>query len=147
MIIKNIQTEVLSYCNDLFEFLKKQNLKTNELVQTVNGFQTENVVNFFTEEIKFKILNNYNLLKIIKHIHFIEYFYGGFQKEHNHEKTENYSFILYLNDSDGNTVFKLKNEEIKITPEKGKIVFFDAKIFHYAELSFKNKKIMVGAII
>jgi len=147
MITKNIQTEVLSYCIDLFNFLKKQNIKALNKTATVNGFQTDNVVSFFTEEIKLKIINNYNLLKIIKHIHFIEYFNGGFQKEHNHEKTENDSFILYLNDSDGDTVFKLDNKEIKINPEKGKIVFFDAKIFHYAMPSFLNKKIMVGALI
>lgn len=147
MIIKNIQPEVLSYCIDLFDFLKKQNIKTYELTATINGFQTINVVNFFTEEIKLKILNNYDLSKIIKHIHFIEYFNGGFQKEHNHERTEKDSFILYLNDSDGDTVFKLKNEEVRVNPEKGKIIFFDAKIFHYATQSFWNKKIMVGAII
>jgi hypothetical protein len=147
MIIKNIQSEVLSYCIDLFEFLKKQNIKAKHLTATVNGFQTDNVVNFFTDEIKFKILNNYNLLRIIKHVHFIEYFNGGFQKEHNHKKTEKDSFILYLNDSDGETVFKFNSEETGIKPEKGKIIFFDSEIFHYALPSFLNKKIMVGALI
>jgi hypothetical protein len=147
MIIKNIQSEVLSYCIDLFEFLKKHTSGVEIETLTINGFQTKNVINFFTEEIKLKILNNYNLLGTIKHVHFIEYFNDGFQKEHNHQKTERDSFILYLNDSDGDTVFKLNNEEIKVKPEKGKIVFFDSKIFHYALPSFLNKKVMVGAII
>jgi len=147
MIIKNIQPEVLSYCSDLFDFLKKHKTENELETLTIDGFQTKNVINFFTDDIKFKILNNYNLLETIEHIHFIEYFKGGYQKEHNHEKTEKSSFILYLNDSNGATVFKLNDKEVKVEPEKGKIIFFDSKIFHYALPSFLNKKVMVGALI
>jgi len=147
MIIKKIQEEVFSYCSDLFDFLKKHNTENELESLTIDGFQTKNVINFFTDNIKFKILNNYNLLENIEHIHFIEYFKGGYQKEHNHEKTEKSSFILYLNNSDGATVFKLDDKEVKVEPEKGKIIFFDSKIFHYALPSFSNKKVMVGALI
>ena len=79
------------------------------------------------------------------HIHYINYFEGGHQETHNHSKTERFSFILYLNDSDGETVFE---EPIfkKIKPTKGLLVLFKADFLHCAEKSFNNKKILVGAI-
>ena len=77
-------------------------------------------------------------------LHYIKYNKGGYQKQHNHPD-EKYSFILYLNNADGDTVFK-EPMNIKITPEKGKVIIFDAKILHYAEPSFKEKKVLVGAI-
>ena len=75
---------------------------------------------------------------------YIKYNEGGHQKEHFHQ-TDDYSFILYLNNSDGDTVLKDPVHK-KFSPEKGKIVVFNGKILHYGEPSFKGKKILVGAI-
>jgi len=111
---------------------------------TQKGFQTYNIVNMFSRDLLKKIVPINELHKKIFHIHYIQYNKGGYQTEHLHEP-DDYSFILYLNNSDGDTVIKHPINK-KFTPKKGKIVVFNAKILHYAEPSFKNKKILVGAI-
>ena len=111
---------------------------------TQQGFQTTNIVNMFSHDLLKKIVPINELHKKIFHIHYIQYNRGGHQTEHLHEP-DDYSFILYLNDSDGDTVIKHPINK-KFTPKKGKIVLFNGKILHYAEPSFKNKKILVGAI-
>mgnify|MGYP003624663283 FL=1 len=108
---------------------------------TENGFQSSNIVNFFNEDLKKDILDNQCLYQDIFHLHYIEYGKLGFQKEHHHSSSEEYSFILYLNDSVGDTIFP----HTRISPEKGLLVIFDSSLLHRAEESV-NKKILVGAI-
>ena len=112
---------------------------------TQYGYQTPNIINLFDENLLKKILPIKNYYKEIFHIHYIEYLSGGYQDEHHHEKTEKYSFILYLNDSDGETFFKDPINK-KITPKKGKLIFFNSNIFHGGEKSFKGKRVLVGAV-
>ena len=117
----------------------------SEKTCTQHGFQTPNIVSLFNEELLQKILPIKNYYKEIFHIHYINYLSGGYQREHHHKTTEKYSFILYLNDSDGKTFFKEPINK-KITPKKGKLIFFNSSIFHGGEKSFKNKKVLVGAV-
>ena len=81
----------------------------------------------------------------IYHIHYIKYNEGGYQKEHNHAHNEKYSFILYLNNSSGDTVFKEPINK-RITPELGKLIFFKANVFHRGEITNSTKKILVGGV-
>ena len=111
---------------------------------TENGFQTDNIIHLFSEEILKKIVPINELYKKIFHIHYIKYNEGGHQIEHFHPP-DDYSFILYLNNSDGDTVLKNPVNK-KFSPKKGKVIVFNGKILHYAEPSFKGKKILVGAI-
>ena len=86
-----------------------------------------------------------DLYRLVFHIHYIHYKSGGYQTRHNHEKTEEFGFIIYLNDSDGETVFEEPiNKSIK--PQKGKLLLFDSRIWHCAKESFMDKKVLVGAI-
>ena len=67
-----------------------------------------------------------------------------FQKNKN---TEDYSFVLYLQDSEnGHTCFEIDNKIVKVKPEKGKLVFFPSDIWHWGEKSSGKKKIAVGAL-
>ena len=111
---------------------------------TQKGFQTTNILDLFSNNILEKMIPINKLHKKIFHIHYIKYEKGGYQMEHFH-KPDKYSFILYLNNSDGNTVLKDPVNET-FCPEKGKIVVFSGKILHYGEPSFKDKEILVGAI-
>ena len=111
---------------------------------TEKGFQTQNIVHLFPDNILKKIIPINELHKKIFHIHYIKYSKGGYQKEHFHQP-DNYSFILYLNNSDGDTVLENPVNK-KFSPRKGKIIVFSGKILHYGKPSFKNKKILVGAI-
>jgi len=111
---------------------------------TENGFQTNNIVNLFSKNILEKIVPINELYKKIFHIHYIKYNKGGHQTEHFHQP-DSYSFILYLNNSDGDTVLKNPVNK-KFSPKKGRVIVFNGKILHYGKMSFKEKKILVGAI-
>jgi hypothetical protein len=111
---------------------------------TKKGFQTINIIDKFSNDILKKIVLKDELYKKIFHIHYIKYQEGGHQEEHLHQPDE-YSFILYLNNADGDTVLKEPINK-KITPEKGKVIVFDGKILHYALPSYKQKQVLVGAI-
>tara|TARA_R110000796_G_scaffold65155_2_gene150599 strand:- start:20 stop:484 length:465 start_codon:yes stop_codon:yes gene_type:complete len=132
--------------SDIMKVIEENNLKkVLENTCTVKGFQSDNLLHLFSKKMLQEILPVSNLVEKIFHIHFIEYEKGGKQKEHNHKNTEEYSFILYLNNSDGCTVFKEPINK-KISPKKGLLVIFSSDINHYALESFKNKKVLVGAI-
>lgn len=141
------QTKIYSSTVDkVLDIINKNSFPdVSENTCTYNGYQTGNIINFFSPSLVEEILPLNNFSKKCFHFHYIEYFNGGHQKEHNHAKFENFSSILYLNDSDGDTVFGDPINK-SITPEKGTIVVFDAKIIHRGEQSFKNKKILVGGI-
>tara|TARA_R110000772_G_scaffold92676_2_gene189649 strand:- start:31 stop:501 length:471 start_codon:yes stop_codon:yes gene_type:complete len=131
---------------DILSLLNKYNFKdiSNESC-TENGYQTSNIVGIFNKSILKKILPFDNFYKKIFWIHYIKYHKDGYQVEHDHKKTEKYSFILYLNNSDGDTVFKEPVNK-KITPKLGKLIFFDSDISHRAEISNEGKQVLVGAI-
>ena len=129
---------------ETLEIFKENNLKSHDTTLTKKGFQTHNIF-----ELKTTIELKDEIMKVIKkdldlfHVHLIEYEHQGEQEPHDHKNSEDYSFILYLNDSDGNTVFEDWGE---IKPEKGKLVFFDSDIIHFGKPSIKGKKIAVGAL-
>jgi len=140
---KNISKATIQEINSLIA--ASSFADASEKTCTQHGFQTPNIVNLFDEKLLQKILPIKNYYKEIFHIHYISYLSGGYQDEHDHKATEKYSFILYLNDSDGKTYFK-KPINKKVTPKKGKLVFFNSSIPHGGEKSFKNKQVLVGAV-
>jgi len=132
--------------DEIIYILENNNIDSvNEETCTVKGFQTNNIINLFKTDLLKKILPEEDLYKKIFHLHYINYNLNGYQKEHNHIRTEKYSFILYLNDADGNTIFE---EPIKksISPELGKLIFFSSDIWHRSEISTNGKKVLVGAV-
>lgn len=136
-----IDNDVVKEITNIININKNKFLDVSNNTCTENGFQSNNIVNFFNENLKKKMMNNQCLYQDIFHIHYIEYKNSGFQKEHNHANTEEYSFILYLNDSVGDTVFS----NTRVSPKKGLLIIFDSTLFHKGEKSI-NKKILVGAI-
>ena len=138
----NIDTKTI---NTVLKKIKENKLKKYPFETcTKNGYQTNNIVNLFSHGLLKKIVPINELHKKIFHIHYIQYSKGGYQTEHLH-KPDDYSFILYLSNSDGDTVLKNPVNK-KFTPKKGKVIVFSGQIFHYAEPSYKGKKILVGAI-
>ena len=142
---------------NLLSSLKETYNNVSDKTCTENGFQTPNIVNEIPKEIRKEIVD---LCReyiealgeecghiILDHIHFIDYDHGGYQSPHDHKKTEHYSCILYMNDSDGKTCFDTVDGVFSVAPEENKIVFFKSDILHWAEKSFKNKKVLVGRFI
>ena len=129
------------------ELLKLANFKASEDVATVNGFQTANILDFLSTKCLIdEVLEDITKQKKVMctHVHLIEYLFGGYQLEHDHKGTEDYSFILYLNDSDGDTVFASGE---RVTPKKGQLIYFKSDMLHSAEKSNLGKKIAVGALV
>jgi len=142
---------------NLLSSLKETYNNVSDKTCTENGFQTPNIVNEIPKEIRKEIVDLCRKYIealgeecghiILDHIHFIDYDHGGYQSPHDHKKTEHYSCILYMNDSDGKTCFDTVDGVVSVTPEESKIVFFKSDILHWAEKSFKNKKVLVGRFI
>jgi len=139
-IISNTVVDELLITLDLF----KQNKISVSNTCTKNGFQTDNILKYETpKEISELIMKEIGKDLNLFHMHLIEYYNEGEQLPHDHKDTEDYSFILYLNDSDGNTVFDNLGE---ISPKKGKLIFFKSDLMHFGKPSFQGKKIAVGAL-
>jgi hypothetical protein len=106
-----------------------------------NGFQeiAENIVSLFP---------NGNEIFKCSFLQFVEYYDGGWCKEHDHSRTEDYSFIVYLNTttSGGKTIFFADGVVVAHRPIKGKVVFFPSRFKHLAEPNVGNKIVFVGAL-
>ena len=118
---------------------------------TINGFQTDNLCYepYIQDELKklLEYLPNRDLK--YRWFHMINYKDHGYQDAHDHSKTEDYSYILYLTDCDkgGETIFINGEESLAIKPEKNKLVFFPANLWHKGNATIDNKKVAVRALI
>ena len=136
--------ELVDKLLDTLLIFKRSNLRIPSDTCTINGFQTPNIFRYsFTKELKEQLSKLFNKDLNLFHVHLIEYVDNGEQLVHNHERTEDYSFVLYLNDADGNTVFENIGE---VKPERGKLIFFKSDLMHYGKPSIKGKKVAVGAL-
>ena len=131
----------------LLDIFKQANYK-NDGTCTKYGFQTKNILRFEpalnVTQALLKEIGKDTQGMVCEHVHIIDYAKGGYQEPHNHATTEDFSFILYLNDSpDGETIFY---EIGPILPKKGQCVFFKSDILHWAVESHFGKKIVVGAL-
>lgn len=144
-----VSSEITSRLDMVLQNKIQRNEMVNEKTHTVSGFQTKNLMN--DKEIipiMQQILEKTNRVSYIyRWFHLISYHNNGFQTMHNHSTTEDLTYILYLNDCDsGHTVLLSYDCEIRIKPEKNKLLMFPSFIDHYAEKALENKKIAVGAL-
>ena len=138
-----IEDELIDDFVTTLDLFKEKNLQV-ENTYTINGFQTVNILELdSTKELSNRLSKHINKNLELFHIHLIDYNSNGQQDIHDHKETEDFSFILYLNDSDGNTVFEDFGE---VDPKKGKLVLFKSDIKHYGKPTFTNKKVAVGAL-
>lgn len=131
-----------------------------EYTCTINGFQTTNTVKKIDNDLFFRemspIISDYlriyyenQLLQYsccIDHVHIIEYRSGGKQLKHNHAATEDHSFIIYMNDSNGATRIYSDADPVDVSCTRGKIVIFNAAFEHEGLDCLDKKVVAVGAI-
>ena len=150
IFFNKIHSNTIEYLNTLLDFSIRNIKNYTEVAPdccTKKGYQSMNVLTYLSDSIKKDLTKEYFDIKDLFHLHLIHYHSNGNQIKHNHRNSEKYSFIVYLNDADGDTVLYLKNKkEYKITPKKGKIVYFPGYLDHEGLLSTKNKRIAVGAL-
>ena len=118
---------------------------------TINGFQTNNISEVPCMQDTLNDILEYLPIKNLKHrwFHLIDYDKNGCQKAHDHQKTEDFSYILYLTDckNGGETIFYEDKNITTIKPQKNKLIFFDANLWHEGNATIDHKKVAVGALI
>ena len=114
---------------------------------TKKGYQTSNIIEYVNDSYKKDLTKRYFDIKDLVYMHCIHYYPNGYNHLHDHKLSEKYSFIAYLNDADGDTLIHLKNnKKYRITPKKGKIIYFPAHLPHEGLLTTGNKRVAVGAL-
>ena len=143
-----IHLETVDYLNTLLNFSMKNlpNHKVKEGTYTKKGYQTSNIIKYLNDSYKKDLTKRYFDIKDLFYLHCIHYYPNGYQELHDHKDSEKYSFVAYLNDADGDTVIHLKNKKYRITPKKGKIIYFPGHLLHEGLLSTGNKRVAVGAL-
>jgi len=147
-----IRKEITDYLLFVLDQLKTNNIgiKPNSSC-TVNGFQTNNISEIPCMQETLNDILKYLPIKDLKYkwFHMIDYDKNGSQKAHDHIKTEDFSFILYLTDCEngGETIFHLNNKLIEIKPKNNKLIFFPSNLLHEGNATIDHKKVAVGALI
>ena len=144
--VDTIDEKAINYFNKLLDrFIKKKRKSVTSSTYTHNGYQTANIVNHISDYYKQSLLKQYFNSYELLHVHMIHYYTGGSQKVHHHQDHDKFSFILYLNDADGDTVFYF-DKEVSVSPERGKIVYFSGNLLHEGKESFQEKRVLVGGL-
>ena len=140
----------------------KSNLIDINICNTNKGIQTNNALDLkdFKEDKNFGKCVDY-LINLIRResgiaylsfcwAHLIEYQRGGYQQWHNHQDSERFSAILYLNTCRGGETEFAHSTGITISPIKNKMVVFPSNFDHRAKktsFGFNKKKVLVLGII
>ena len=154
LIIKEVPEKLSNELLAKFEQLILENRKIlpPNATATVGGTQTDNLCrdadfqDVIKEILQYLPESDY----FYRWFHFIDYEKHGWQKGHDHKRTETATYILYLStcENGGKTFFKMDNGEvISVKPEKNKLVIFPAHIYHWAEETIDKKIVAVGALI
>jgi hypothetical protein len=146
--------EIDEYMIDQLSSVLEKETEFDSKNLTINGKQTRNVLDKIEVgyiEIPFmQSLSSTDIFRTqpceTKHIHLIHYDTNGYQLPHDHSETEDFSFIVYLNDSDQKTAFYRDGVYMYITPERGKGIVFDSKLLHWSLPGTIEKKVAVGAV-
>jgi hypothetical protein len=151
-----VDDEFVNFFNEKLNLYKT---KSNLLIPknssaTYNGIQTHNMLTFGEKDVEYQL--NIFKNKIEKKCgtnfyyhwsHLIEYENSGHQKIHKHDHNEDFSIILYLNTcEDGETIFhinQVRNITYTCLPKRGKCIMFSSTIYHGANKSFSNKRVLV----
>lgn len=148
-----IPSSIVDHMNYVLDYLQSNNIGVEyNSTYTVDSFQTEVLIHQ-SEEFD-EVLDN--VLKSISfddkfettNFHMIHYTSGGYQQKHIHEES-NYSYILYLNDcNSGETIFYFDDGNVRVKPQKGKLILFPADSLHEAEVVKDGdiKRVAVGSL-
>lgn len=147
-----IPNTIVDVLLQLLQGLKETGLGVEHETASRNAFQSRDLSSFpLLKPLLQQVIENIPESNLLTHrwFHLIDYNQGGYQEPHDHKMTEKYSYIIYLTDCEngGETFFKVKDEIIKIKPEKNKLIFFPADIIHWGSETVDKKKVAVGALI
>lgn len=148
MVFSKVENYIVDHILEHFDYLKFRTLNQISVTCTVSqtGYQTGNAITPFLKKELTPVLEKISKEETnFTYLHCVEYHAGDYQGMHDHMASDKYSFIIYLNDTDGDTVFQYPNNEIvRVTPEKGKIVVFNSDILHGSEPTTGLRLIAAG---
>ena len=79
------------------------------------------------------------------YFHMLDYKKGGDMLIHNHQHSEDYTSLLYLNDStDGSTFFIEGDKKYEVLPEKNKLIMYPSYVDHGSNYSTSKKVAVFG---
>ena len=148
MVFSKVNDKIIEHILEHFNYLKFRTLNQKSVTTTVsaNGYQTGNAITPFLKKELTPILEDLSKQETnFNYMHVVEYHAGDYQGLHDHSHSDKYSFILYLNDADGDTIFQYAdNRIVRVTPEKGKIVVFNPDILHGTEATTGLRLVAAG---
>ena len=147
-----VKDDISDFFLDKLEYLKSDK-KFYQKVRNMKGeyFGSVNLLpsadnEFYTylDMIKKKAEGVISRLLTHHYTHMLDYTKGGHLKQHNHKHAEDYTSILYLNDTDdGSTFFIINDKRYEILPEKNKLIMYPSEIEHGSNYS-RSKKVLVS---
>ena len=143
----SVDDRVVDYFNQFLDQLIKDGYKCETPVKTRNGYQVGEILDKVNDSYKKGLLKDHFDIDRLHYMHMIHYYNEGYQKIHSHVHSEEFSFLMFLNDCDGDTVFFFEDGQfINVTPECGKIVYFSGNLAHEGRKSSGGKRVVVGGI-
>ena len=121
---------------------------------TKNGLQTNTIhensrYKTLLDDLLISLPNEFHSYKY-RWFHLIDYKRGGWQEQHDHSRTEDFSFIVYLTTcaSGGKTFFHISDSTTLVcSPVRGTMIAFPATVTHWGEEVVDPKQVAVGALI
>ena len=143
--ITNFFLKKLKYYSSHKKFYSKSNVMHGEYFGTINLLPImDNEFFTYAERIKNKVEEVVSYSLLYNYIHMLDYTKGGKMGLHNHIHAEDYSSLLYLNDSnDGATFFIVDGKRQYVSPEKNKLLMYPSHVVHGSEES-TSKKVLVN---
>ena len=137
--ISFVDSEFVDHLYDLFN---RNDVWSNVDITQYNCHLTGNKISYIPQHFQSQI---YKKKDHIHWLHILKYPPEGKLDWHNHKLFEKLSYVLYMDDV-GGTFFKIKDKEVFVTSERGKLVIFPSEYDHKGESEGKERYVAAGGI-
>ena len=137
--ISFVDSEFVDHLYDLFN---RNDVWSNVDITQYNCHLTGNKISYIPQHFQSQI---YKKKDHIHWLHILKYPPEGKLDWHNHKLFEKLSYVLYMDDV-GGTFFKIKDKEVFVKSERGKLVIFPSEYDHKGESEGKERYVAAGGI-
>ena len=137
--ISFVDSEFVDFLYDLFN---KNDEWASGNITEYNCQLTKNKISYVPQNFQSQI---YKEKENIQWMHILRYPPEGKLDWHTHREYEKISYVLYMDDV-GGTVFKIKDKEVFVKSQRGKLVLFPSEYEHKAEIGGKERYVAAGGI-
>ena len=137
--ISFVDSEFVDHLYDLFN---RNDVWSNVDITQYNCHLTGNKISYIPQHFQSQI---YKKKDHIHWLHILKYPPEGKLDWHNHKLFEKLSYVLYMDDV-GGTFFKIKDKEVFVKSERGKLVIFPSEYEHKGKTEGKERYVAAGGI-